>query len=285
MAKKIVKNADGTSTVFEKGKYAGKLPSSKSIAPTAIDPKTRSVSQGPTLLRDTVTYDKFSEIIATRAAASHDSLIDSLENLELTDKDIQNPDVLDSIYNLLGKVKNDAYDSSKDFSTPWNLFIRKMRFLPGPVYGARIEKWLINEWGWEPVSSKMNRGDSRDPKTDEYFEIKCSIVTDNNVRANFVQLRPHQDISGYHLFVIDANNDYKVVHFFLTKEQMNEEIALVGENSHGTGAENGANAKNREPAIRIEWSKNETRSRWLKKYQAPMPKTHGLAPFLAKLNP
>lgn len=283
MAKKIVKNADGTSTIFKDGKYAGKLPSSK-IVPPVIETKKHQPLDEPTLLRDTVAYDKYAEVIAAKAA-SHETLIDSLENLELTDEDIENPDVLDSVYKLLGKVKDAAYDSSKDFETPWNLFIRKMRFLPGPVYGARIEKWLINEWGWEPVSSKQNRGDSRDPVSGEYFEIKCSIVTDNNVRANFVQLRPHQDISGYHLFVIDANNDYKVVHFYLTKQQMNEEIALVGENSHGTGAENGANAKNREPAIRIEWSKNETRSRWLERYQAPMPKTHGLSKFLMKLNP
>jgi hypothetical protein len=150
----------------------------------------------------------------------------------------------------------------KEITEPWGLVALRMHMLSPQSYGSRLETYLMNFYGWERVAPALNRGDVQ-VEDGRYIEIKVSVV-DSYTKVNFVQLRPHQDIDGYRLFVIDAETT--VYRFDLTKEQMDHEIKLVGTNSHGTSDVAAANVK-KEPSIRFKWSeKTEAYRRWMADY-------------------
>lgn len=175
-----------------------------------------------------------------------------------------------------GELKDDAR---------WDVFIRQTRFLNPQQYGIVIEKWLIHRWkNMERVPATMDRGDMRDVTNDKHYEIKCSIITPKNNEAHFMQLRTHQDIAGYHLFVVEEVNKYSVVHFYLTKEQMNDEIGLTGNrSSHGSG-----DAAGTEKDITLTWNldaPNDRFRRWLDSYQAALPRSHPLSGHIRTVVP
>lgn len=150
----------------------------------------------------------------------------------------------------------------------WPLFIRKMRVLTPQSSGARIQNYIAAAFGWRVVSQKLDLGDIVDA-SGRYFEVKASIITPSNPDVNLVQIRPYQKIDGYHIFVVDS--DYKLHHLSLTKAQMAAEIAVLGNNAHGTNDANKKNV-NQEKAIRFAWTpQSGTAKTWLEKYRAPMP--------------
>lgn len=160
-------------------------------------------------------------------------------------------------------------------ATVWPLFARQCRLLTAQSYGPRFEKYFTRAFGWTKVPSKLNRGDITDT-AGEYYEVKVTMITPSNPGANFVQLRPHQDIAGYHLFVI--TEDFRIHHLVISKTTMNTYIASLGSSAHGTAAANTVNI-NKEYAIRFPWTPNEgTAKTWIARHTAPTPApTHPLA--------
>lgn len=101
-------------------------------------------------------------------------------------------------------------------------------------YGAVIEKILIKEKGWSKVSASDDRGDAYDPTTGKYYEIKVTVARPSKGdKVNFVQLRPHQDIDGYYMVIINEATGAEE-NFYITKEQMAGEIEATGSSlAHG----------------------------------------------------
>lgn len=170
--------------------------------------------------------------------------------------------VLKSVDEVRKQIKNKNFE--KECNTyPWSFFIRTMRLLTAQSSGARIQNYFINFYGWGKVNQSEDRGDAR--IGEKYFEIKITLISGSNTGANFVQIRPHQNIDYYELFVIDAEN--AITRYRLTKDQMQSEISLVGASAHGTKNAVTNNA-NKEYAIRFPWSDtNETKKRWSSKYK------------------
>lgn len=183
---------------------------------------------------------------------------DQLAEIEVLDTLIAR---LDEIRTQAGKNPEYAADQ------PWPVFIRRMRLLTPQAYGIRIQNRLAKFFDWLVVSASLDRGDIRDQQG-SYWEVKVSLPTRTSPRVNFVQLRPHQDISGYHLFVIEPDNT--VVHLRLSKRQMLAEIKKLGNNlAHGTKNAVAQNATT-EYAIRFSWSeRSEMRKEWIRKYGQP----------------
>ena len=154
------------------------------------------------------------------------------------------------------------------FDEPLPVFLRLMRMLTPQSYGARFQNRMAELFEWESVPASLDRGDIRDAAGD-YHEIKVTFITPSNPGVNFVQLRPYQDIAGYHLFIVER--DYNLVHLWLSKEAMAGEIAQMGAAAHGTKAAHAANT-NQEFAIRFPWDRNHSiTKRWLSSYEIPMP--------------
>lgn len=174
---------------------------------------------------------------------------------------------LDELIAELDGIRLEAQSSKlsakrKLFGERWASFIRLMRVLSSQSWGPKVEEYLRNVHGWEKVDPKLARGDARElVPGGRHFEMKTTIITPTNTSANFVQIRPHHDIDGYQLFVVQG--DYSVVHYYLTKEQMKKELDLLGTLAHGTTREGGADMVNAEWAIRFEWDKaGDVRKRW-----------------------
>lgn len=148
------------------------------------------------------------------------------------------------------------------FAEPWPLFIRRMRLLSSQSWGPKVEQYFRELHGWDEVDPAIARGDARERAgRGQYFEMKTTIITPTNPNANFVQIRPHHNVDGYQLFVVDV--DYSVVHYHLTKSEMEAELKKIGRLAHGTTGAGGKQMKNAEWAIRFEWSKHSpVRKRW-----------------------
>lgn len=169
---------------------------------------------------------------------------------------------LDEIIAQLDGIRAAASgDRRYGFDEPWAVFSRRMRMLPSQSYGVRIQQWLTEFYGWTSVPASADRGDVRDA-TGAHWEVKVTFLTVTNRLANFVQIRPHQRIAGYELFVI--TDDMDVVRFHLTRAQMHAELGLLGSLAHGTSAA-AAGHTNREYAIRLDLSSMHGQ-RWLRQY-------------------
>lgn len=187
--------------------------------------------------------------------------------------------VLKSVDEVRRKIKNKKFD--KECNTyPWSLFIRTMRILTAQSSGARIQNYFIYFYNWEKVKQTLDRGDARLGK--EYFEIKITLISGSNTGVNFVQIRPHQVIDYYELFVVDGEN--KISRYKLTKVEMQDELNLIGASAHGTKKAVIDN-KNKEYAIRFSWSdNNETKKRWDKKYKDALAINPDHMPFASYAN-
>lgn len=178
------------------------------------------------------------------------------------------PDVdvaeLDELIAALDTVRAAAARSKEfGFDQPWPVFIRLMRLLTPQSYGARIQNRLARSFNWTVVPASLDRGDVVDA-SGRYFEVKVTLITESNPGANFVQIRPHQDIAGYHCFVVQQ--DYTVVHLRLTKAQMARELAALGSSAHGTTTAVARNGT-RELAIRLAWTPTSgDAARWIRRY-------------------
>jgi hypothetical protein len=158
-------------------------------------------------------------------------------------------------------IKNKEYAFKDDF----RLFMKKMRLLTSQSSGARLQNYIFRSFGWESVDQKLDRGDVKN-NLGQYFEVKVSMITTSNNTANIVQIRPWQNISGHHIFVIDSKNDYKVTHYYLSKSEMKTEVEMCANHSHGTKESNKEN-NHIEWSIRIPWRESDKVFQRWKKYK------------------
>jgi len=174
---------------------------------------------------------------------------------------------LDTIITELDDIRKSVQSKSAEavrrlFAEPWPLFIRRMRLLSSQSWGPKVEQYFRELHGWDEVDPAIARGDARERNgRKQYFEMKTTIITPTNPDANFVQIRPHHKVDGYQFFVVDV--DYSVVHYHLTKNEMEVELGKIGRLAHGTTGAGGKQMQNAEWAIRFEWSKHSpVRKRW-----------------------
>lgn len=177
---------------------------------------------------------------------------------------------------LLRRVETIRRHAARDreymFTQPWAVFIRTMRLLHPQSYGNRIQNYLTQAFGWTPVDGALDRGDVVDADG-LHWELKATLIHvaagGQNSWAHFVQIRPHQDIAGYHLFVVDPVHN--LIHLRLTQEDMARELALLGQSAHGSPEAVSGNAT-REYAIRFPWTPHTgTAQRWLRLYRQDTP--------------
>lgn len=150
---------------------------------------------------------------------------------------------------------------------PWSEFIHAMRLLPPQSYGARIQNWLRLQLGWDRVGPAEDRGDARTPDG-AYVEIKVTLPTPPTLTANFVQIRPHQRLDGYALFVVEP--DDTIERLWVPTAAMHDELDTLGASAHGTLDAVHDNAT-REYAIRFPWHDGDaTARRWRTTYRVPL---------------
>jgi hypothetical protein len=109
-----------------------------------------------------------------------------------------------------------------------------------------FENAFIGKLGLERVSKASRRGDARD-SAGRHYELKHTVITETNDRCNFVQIRVSEVLEGYHLFVIDSFDDYRVYHFYLSATDMHDLQLSV---AHSAGSDINK-------ALRIGWYGNE----------------------------
>ncbi|RJL21244.1 hypothetical protein [Bailinhaonella thermotolerans] len=180
------------------------------------------------------------------------------------------PPALASLEVALALIEDVRRQSARDpryaFDQPWPIFIRLMRLLTPQSYGTRVANYLAEFYGWSLVPQGADRGDVTDARG-AHYEVKVSFVSRNQV--NFVQIRPHQQITGYRLFVVTPGGD--LVRFDLTTGQMREEIAASGRLAHGTRRA-AAGQRRLEYAMRFTWSAGTpVHDRWMRAYRSPEP--------------
>ena len=158
---------------------------------------------------------------------------------------------------------NPRYGFNDDFDT----FIMKMMCLTPQSYGARLQKYLIERFGFSSIPARDDAGDLKD-QTGEHWELKVSIITSTNPTLNMVQIRPWQEIYGYYCIAIDTRvSPFKETVFALTKAQMKQELELMKATSaHGTKT---ATANNHNVELRLSLpidSNNADYVRWTNNY-------------------
>jgi hypothetical protein len=169
---------------------------------------------------------------------------------------------------ILREIKEDSSKDSKyGFTDDWNTFIKKMQFLSPKSYGTRIQNRIIEKNSFEKLGASDDKGDFKNDG--KYFEFKTTILTPSNTGANFVNVRPYQEIDGYYCLVVNTNiSPYETTQFYLTKEQMDRELVFLKANaSNGTIASNKEN-KNVSYRFTIDFStENESAVRWINEYK------------------
>lgn len=174
---------------------------------------------------------------------------------------------IEEVIDVMDIIRQEAQkDLEYGFNLDWDFFMKTMRILTTQSSGIRMQNYIFKRLGWAKVPSKLNKGDVKN-SLGQYFEVKVSTITTSNKTANIVQIRLYQKISAYHIFVIDSTRNYILTHFNLSKNEMKEEVRLIGAQAHGTkGAV--VNNKNIEYAIHFNWDeKDKTYKRWVKKYK------------------
>jgi hypothetical protein len=160
-------------------------------------------------------------------------------------------------------------DALYGFNERWVDFIKRMRLLTPQSYGGRVQNYLFRRLGWKPVDQKLDKGDVVN-SLGQHFEVKVSLITETNSQVNMVQIRPWQDISGHYIFVVDTTAvGWPLTHFFLSRNEMGSELALLGTSAHGTKEATKDNA-NRELSIRLPWKPGaDLFERWCRFYRQP----------------
>lgn len=127
------------------------------------------------------------------------------------------------------------------------------------------DKYIINKLGYQSVKASEDRGDAKD-NHERYYEFKTSFTNKEN-KLNLRQIRLWQDIDFYYCFFINEQDFSRSVAFSLTKEQMAQEVKLLGGATHGTNKANQQN-ENIEYSITIDVYNlnNINTKRWHDKY-------------------
>lgn len=147
------------------------------------------------------------------------------------------------------------------FDKSWKEFLDTMHCLFPATYGNRILDRFRRENGF----ARALNADMGDIQNGQGFrEGKVSIIDNVNDSANFVQIRPWQNVN-YTLLVYDMRDlPYRGYNFSLSSDHMNEELATNGQSAHGTVAANAPNI-NQEKAIRIKVGEQDW-VRWTEQY-------------------
>jgi hypothetical protein len=175
---------------------------------------------------------------------------------------------IDSAIKVLDIIREEATKNSEyGFNDDWITFNKKMRILTTQSSGSRMQDYIFRKLGWTRISAKLDRGDVKN-SLGQYFEVKVTTITTSNTTANLVQIRLWQNVSNYHIFVIDSTKNYELIHFQLSKSEMKDEVKLCGSSqAHGTKGATSSN-KNIEYAIHFNWDEDdETYKRWVDKYK------------------
>ncbi len=165
---------------------------------------------------------------------------------------------------ILREIKSEASKNPEyGFYDDWINFIQKMQFLSPKAFGTRIQNRIILKNEFEKVNASIDQGDFK--INNEYYEFKVSILTPSNKLANFVNIRPYQDITGYYCVVVNTLCvPYKTYQFKLSKDQMNNEIKIL--NASFANGTKKANLENKNPAYRFSIdfiNENKNGNRWI----------------------
>jgi len=107
---------------------------------------------------------------------------------------------------------------------PPSEYIRLLYLLNPQQYGPLLEKYVKRIFNLDSVSPRKGKGDSK------LGEHKASYLSING-SYNFIQIRLWE--GNDHVFVtIDPRNDFKTYMFYLTKEETEFEIKLLGRICH-----------------------------------------------------
>jgi len=138
----------------------------------------------------------------------------------------------------------------------WEEFTLLMSLKNPQSYGALIQNRIIKKLNGQKVKPSLNRGDIL--LNNDYHEIKASILTPTNNVMNLVQIRLWQEIKGYLCFAFDirTKNKFNIFQFYLSHDQMFEEVKMLGSSAHGTKIVTAENTHN-EKAIRINIDDND----------------------------
>lgn len=171
-------------------------------------------------------------------------------------------ELLEAFYEIKSKSTNPEFG----FSDDWITFVKKMVFLSPKSRGSRIQNRIIKLNNGESVSSSDEKGDFK--LDGKFYEIKTSLLDATNKTIHIVGIREWQDIDGYFILVIDAQ-DYKAIStfkFFLTKEQMS--LELKQKNAQASSGTKEANKDNLKVAKRFSIEYNGTIfNGWKKQYK------------------
>lgn len=170
----------------------------------------------------------------------------------------------DALYEAM--CRNAALGSNPEYllDAPWPLFLAFARTLTPQSYGKRIESWLLANLGWQPVPQADGRGDAIGPNGG-HVEVKVTLVKQRGI-ANFVQIRPWQNLAGYCLVVISADKSVDLL--WLSKRDMGDELVNAGFHSHGSTADRRKRDSDRlEFSLRITWREDSSvTDRWRSRY-------------------
>lgn len=130
------------------------------------------------------------------------------------------------------------------------------------------DKYIISKLNFQSVKASEDRGDAKDT-FERYYELKTSFTNKEN-KLNLRQIRLWQDVDFYYCFFINERDFTKSIVFSLTKEQMAQEVQLIGSATHGTNKANQQN-ENIEYSITIDIYNlnNKNTKRWYDKYRNP----------------
>lgn len=151
------------------------------------------------------------------------------------------------ISEAIEKGEIDINTSIEDIKAP-KLFFNLLQDVSAQQKAPRIEKFIANRMGWKIVPSSEDRGDFITPDG-KYIESKMS--TNNQAeQANLKQLRMWQSVDYYLCGYIDQYELENSIIYFLTKEEMLEQVEKYGSVMHGT-KDAVENNKNVEMAITV----------------------------------
>lgn len=102
--------------------------------------------------------------------------------------------------------------------------------VPSQVYGVRIQNRVADILGLDSFGIKSD-GDFRS-LSGRMTEFKCSFRNRGNKHYRFLQVRPWEELD-YIFLAIDNENNYNYTIFFLTKDQLLDEIKLNNKICHG----------------------------------------------------
>lgn len=144
------------------------------------------------------------------------------------------------------------------------IFFDLIKYKTAQYKAPAFERFLTEGIGWEKIHASEDRGDFI--INGEYVELKTSF-TNQAMNLNLRQIRLWQNVGKYICIFVDDKNDINNSYLFeLTKEEMEQEVKLLGGYTHGTKGANELNV-NREYSITIKIREgNANFERWKKNY-------------------